>query len=357
MRLFRGLLRVTGEYFDNSLRVWYNGGMYGIYAEIIGAAERAAEPFAETEQLLEYPEVQADKAYYLSVLSQYNALKSIKDKLTALKTALSEASELTHVLSGCKDEDEREAFYAEITALKRETSALAAALSDALGHRHVAERAYCRFKWTAAAAKLGVQLYGLIKDDLLSRGAKVEGEKSEYARAGHIRGISFFAAGEDVVARLFPLTGAHKVYLANAGSEELCFAVTPAAEAVEISEGDLKIDVFHASGAGGQNVNKVETAVRVTHLPTGLTVTCQDERSQLQNRKRAVETIKRRLREEGEEAEKKRVEADISAQFRKKNTPVSFRLANSTMTDTRLKGFTDVAFPLTDFSSYLNRLI
>ena len=179
------------------------------------------------------------------------------------------------------------------------------------------------------------------------------------AKEGYVREISFIAKGSDVLTRLTPLTGAHKVYIEQAKSEELCFAVTPYASAENISESDLKIDVFHSHGAGGQNINKVETAVRVTHIPTGLAVVCQDERSQLKNKKRALETIEKRLKEKTEQAEKNRIEADISAQHCKKNTPISFDTASNTFTDTRLKAFTKIPFPLDDeqFTAYINGLI
>ncbi|MDE7158518.1 MAG: hypothetical protein K2N74_02990 [Clostridiales bacterium] len=171
--------------------------------------------------------------------------------------------------------------------------------------------------------------------------------------------MSFVAEGADAITRLSPLIGAHKVYTAQAKSEELCFAVTPSAAVEELDENDLKIDVFHSQGAGGQNVNKVETAIRITHLPTGLVVVCQDERSQLKNKKRALETIAKRLKERSVQAEKERIEADVSAQFSKKNTPISFDAGNNTFTDTRLKGFIKIPFPFdeTQFTSYINGLI
>ena len=343
--------------FDILKRLCYNEFMYGIYGDIIDAAERALADFAECEELLEYPEVQADKAYFLSVLSKYNSLKFLKDKLTSLKNALKDEKAVLSLLSEADTDAEREQIYEEVSSLRRIASKEAVAISDALGCKHVRERAYCAFKFTALSSKFGEIFYSLIVEDLFSHGGRITDEKKEYAKEGYLQGVSFCAEGEDVITRLSPLTGAHKVYVSGAKSEELCFAVTSAAEVEEVFEKDLKIDVFHSSGAGGQNINKVETAVRVTHIPTGLVVVCQDERSQLKNKKRALETIEKRLKERGEQAEKKRIDADICAQYHKKNTPISFDLKGFTMTDTRLNSFNKIPFPFGDFSSYINGLI
>ncbi len=333
--------------------------MYGIYGDIIYAAEKALLSFGETEELLEYPEVQADKAYYLSVLSKYNNLRLIKDKTDELKTALEEKRAARELFSGASDEEARAAVYEEISAFEKIAAKASAELADALGCKHAEESAYCRFKLTDASAKFGTALFSLIKSYFAATGATVREEKTVYGNGGNIREISFVAEGADVITRLAPLSGAHKVYIAKAKSEELCFAATPAATVEELRESDLKIDLFHSHGKGGQNVNKVETAVRVTHIPTGLSVVCQDERSQLKNKKRAVETLEKRFKERSVQAEKKRMEADVAAQFSVKNTAISFDLATDSFTDTRLKGFTKIPFPMTDteFTSYINGLI
>ena len=288
-----------------------------------GIAERLAAVNAELCE----PSVVNDQQKYAALMKEAKQLTPIVEKFCAYKTVKAENDEARAILdeSGA-DRELRELAQAEWEETGEKLEKLNEELKILLLPRDENDDKNVIVEIRAGAGGEEAALFAGSLYRMYSMYAEAHGFKTEIINAnetelGGFKEISFTVEGEGAYSRLKFESGVHRVQRVpetesqgRVHTSTATVAVLPEAEEVEfeLDPADLQIDVFRSSGAGGQKVNKTSSAIRVTHLPTGMVVECQDERSQYKNKDKALKVLRSRLLE----IEREKQNAEIAGERR-----------------------------------------
>ena len=274
------------------------------------------------------PEVASNAEKYAEIMKELSEITPIVEKYGEYKAAVQNEADARAMLSQEQDEEMREMLSDEI----RESSRIVEKTSEELkilllpkdpnDERNVIVeiRAGAGGEEAALFVSSLFRMYSMYAE---KRGFKTELINANETELGGYREISFMVNGSGAYSRLKFESGVHRVQRVpdtesqgRIHTSTVTVAVLPEAEEVEldIDPKDLKIDTFRSSGAGGQHINKTSSAIRITHLPTGMVVECQDERSQFKNRDKAMKVLKSRLLNEKREAQSSEIAAQRKAQ-------------------------------------------
>ncbi|MBQ3919786.1 MAG: peptide chain release factor 1 [Oscillospiraceae bacterium] len=288
---------------------------------------KTAEHFDDIAEQLTRPAVISDNSTYAALMKEYRQLEPIIEKYREYKKAVQDEADAL-AMTEEPDPELKELAREELDAAKQQKERIAEELKILLIPRDpnddksviIEIRGGAGGEEACLFANSLFRMYSMYSE---SKRWKTEILSANPTELGGYKEVSFSVEGAGAYSRLKFESGVHRVQRVPETESQgriqtstVTVAVLPEADEVELSidPTELKIDVFRASGAGGQHINKTESAVRITHLPTGTVVECQDERSQHKNKDKAMKILRSRLYEALCEEQNAKIASDRRSQ-------------------------------------------